>query len=107
MTVASDSTITKDQLVTPTVNKPHKFKVGRKNGDKISVQVEATDLDVKKLGNAMLHGGLSDARSNSMLQPGCGNAQQPASSVTLGRSLSDDVITSDSLDFTVILKKVD
>ncbi|KAG5544577.1 hypothetical protein RHGRI_017117 [Rhododendron griersonianum] len=106
MTVASDSTITKDQLVTPTVNKPHKFKVGRKNGDKISVQIEATDLDVKKLGNAMLHGGLSDARSNSMLQPGCGNAQQPASTETLGRSLSDDVITSDSLDFTVILKKL-
>ncbi|XP_058217291.1 uncharacterized protein LOC131328357 isoform X2 [Rhododendron vialii] len=106
MTVASDSTITKDQLVTPTVNKPHKFKVGRKNGDKISVQIEATDLDVKKLGNAMLHGGLSDARSNSMLQPGCGNAQQPASTVTLGRSLSDDVITSDSLDFTGILKKL-
>lgn len=106
MTAASDSTIMKHELVTPTVIQPHKFKIGRKNGDKMSVQIETTDPDVNKLGNNMLHEGLLDCRSNSRLHPGCGNAQHPASTETVGRSLSDDVNTSDSLDFTVILKKL-
>lgn len=105
MMVASDPT-TKHQLLTPTVNKAHKLKIGRKNGDKISVQIEASDLDGKKFGNEMLHEGLPDARSSSRLQPVCGNAQQPASTETLGRSYGDDIITSNSLDFMVILKKV-
>lgn len=107
MTAASDSAIMKHELVTPTVIQPHKFKIGRKNGDKMSVQIETTDPDVNKLGNNMLHEGLLDCRSNSRLHPGCGDAQHPASTETVGRSLSDDVNTSDSLDFTVILKKVD
>ncbi|KAL7246379.1 hypothetical protein ACSBR2_001480 [Camellia fascicularis] len=138
----SDSYITNHQPVAPTANKPHKFKIGRKNGDKITVHIETTDTNINKLGNSVLHveglsdtrlnsklksecgntqepastetldkstneEGLSDTRLNSKLKSECGNTQEPASTETLDRSTNDDVNTSDTLDFTVILKKDD
>ncbi|THF98695.1 hypothetical protein TEA_026784 [Camellia sinensis var. sinensis] len=50
--------------------------------------------------------GLSDTRLNSKLKSECGNTQEPASTETLDRSINDDVNTSHTLDFTVILKKL-
>ncbi|GMP47140.1 hypothetical protein CsSME_00015038 [Camellia sinensis var. sinensis] len=137
----SDSYITNHQPVAPTANKPHKFKIGRKNGDKITVHIETTDTNINKLGNSVLHveglsdtrlnsklksecgntqepastetldrstneEGLSDTRLNSKLKSECGNTQEPASTETLDRSINDDVNTSHTLDFTVILKKL-
>ncbi|CAL5414441.1 unnamed protein product [Camellia sinensis] len=103
----SDSCITKHQSVTQTVNKLPKLKIGRKNGDKISVHIEKANTNVNKLGNSILHEeGLSDARSNCKLQSECGDAQQPLSAETLERSTNEDANTSDSLDFIVILKKL-
>ncbi|KAL6962090.1 hypothetical protein U1Q18_037045 [Sarracenia purpurea var. burkii] len=94
ISIGSDSCVTKHQLETPPVNKPHKLKLGRKNGDKITVHIETTDPNISKLE--------SDSRSQS----GRGDTQQPASTETFGRSTTDDVNTSDSLDFAMILKKL-
>ncbi|PSS00393.1 Protein Jade-1 like [Actinidia chinensis var. chinensis] len=106
VTIGSDSFVTKHQLERPIVNKPHKLKIGRKNGDRTAVRIETTDTNINKLGNSVLHEGLSDTRSNARRRSGCGDTQQPASTGTLNRSTNDDANTSDSLDFTLILKKL-
>lgn len=99
----SDSHDTKHQTVTPVLKIPHKLKIGRRNGDKAAVLVDPADTE--KPGNDLLHEeGLSDAIANSRFQTNCDEARQPFS--TLDRITNDDASTSDSLDYTMILKKL-
>ncbi|XP_057490593.1 uncharacterized protein LOC130776403 isoform X2 [Actinidia eriantha] len=102
--IGSDSFVTMHQLETPTVNKPHKLKIGRKNGDR-TVHIETTDNNINTLGNCVMDEGLSDTRSNSRFRSGCGDTQKPINKGTLDRSTNDDANASDSLDITLILKK--
>ncbi|KAM7514976.1 hypothetical protein LguiA_004559 [Lonicera macranthoides] len=103
--VATDSNITKHKPVLTIVNKPHKLKIGRRNGDKIAVHIEATNTDLDKLGgNVSSEDVLSDTKSNSKLQSECVDAQQPNTD-TIENS-GEDVTTSDSLNFSLILKKL-
>ncbi|XP_028116167.1 uncharacterized protein LOC114313941 isoform X4 [Camellia sinensis] len=95
----SDSYITNHQPVAPTANKPHKFKIGRKNGDRITVHIETTDTNINKLGNSVLHvEGLSDTRLNSKLKSECGNTQEPASTETLDRSTNEEGLSDTRLN---------
>lgn len=97
----SDSHDTKHQTAGPNVKKPHKLIIGRRNGDKANVLLGPTISE--KPSNILSHEeGLSD-KSNSRFQS-CEEAQQPVS--VSDRSTNDDVSTSDSLDYTMILKKL-
>ncbi|PSS31771.1 Protein Jade-1 like [Actinidia chinensis var. chinensis] len=104
--IGSDPLVTMHQLETSTVNKPHKLKIGRKNGDRTVVHIETTDNNINTLGNCVMDEGLSDTRSNSRFRSGCGDTQKHTSKGTLDRSTNDDANASDSLDITLILKKV-
>ncbi|XAR62626.1 hypothetical protein NMG60_11017460 [Bertholletia excelsa] len=105
ITFSSDSRNVKDGSAIPMVHKPHKLKIGRKNGDKMSVYIEAADTSASKLGNGMLHEeGLSDTLSHSKLQSDCGHKQQPASAETFDRNGDDNA--SDFHNFSVTLKKL-
>uniref|UniRef100_A0A5B7AIV8 PHD finger family protein n=1 Tax=Davidia involucrata TaxID=16924 RepID=A0A5B7AIV8_DAVIN len=106
--VGSNSCTTEHQPVTSTVNKPHKLKIGRKNGDKIAVHIETSDSNNNnKLGDSVLNeDGLLDTRSNSRLQSECGDAQQHVNVETGERNNGEDANSSDSLNFTLILKKL-
>ncbi|KAA8538560.1 hypothetical protein F0562_028246 [Nyssa sinensis] len=105
--VGSNSYTTEHQPLTSTVNKPHKLKIGRKNGDKIGIHIETSDGKNNKLGDSVLNeDGLLDTRSNSRLPSECGGAQQPVNVEPVERNNDDDVNSSDSVNFTLILKKL-
>lgn len=89
-----------------TVNKPHKLKIARRNGDNAAVRFESTDRDVDKLGGTVsCEDGLLDSGSKSKLQSECGDTQQPLNTGTIENSC-EDAKTSDSLNSTLILKKL-
>lgn len=87
--------------------KPHKIKFSRRNGDKTAFHVEATDMDLDRVdgSSAPREIGVSGSCLNSTGQSERGCTQLPVSSDVLDKRTGEDN-TSDSLNFTLILKKV-
>ncbi|KAK9270103.1 hypothetical protein L1049_025677 [Liquidambar formosana] len=103
----SNSYVTKHLPATLSVNKPHKLKIAHKNGDKIAVNIETTDTNSDKSGDSELRDiGLLDSGSNANLKSECGDAQQLINVETLEMNNIQDVTSSDSLNFALILKKL-
>ncbi|KAK3030295.1 hypothetical protein RJ639_038388 [Escallonia herrerae] len=103
--VGSDtcSTVHQPQSV---VGKSHKFKVGRREGDKAAVCSDTATMELDKLGGSIsCDDGLSDNRSNSNVQSECADgAQQPTDAIDKNGGENDN--TFDTLKFTLMLKKL-
>ncbi|XP_059631881.1 uncharacterized protein LOC132274584 [Cornus florida] len=107
MAVGSNSLAVEHQALTSTVSKSHKLKLGRKNGDKMAIHVEKTDTNINELGDGLLHEKRPlDNGTNSKLQSECGDGQQRVNMLTVEGNNGEDVDTSDSVDFVLILKKL-
>ena len=87
-------------------NKPHKFKIGLKNGDKIAVHMETPDNDTNKLSDGEFQEiGLPNTRSKAELISGCADPQQLVGMHML-EMINSEGVTSGSLNLPLILKKV-
>lgn len=76
-TVSSEPCTTRHQSVTVTVNRPHKLKIGRKNGDKIILHL-GTGSDIGNPEDSPPSNcGLPDSGSNSRTQTECSDVEHP------------------------------
>ncbi|KAL5844155.1 hypothetical protein ACOSQ4_010113 [Xanthoceras sorbifolium] len=100
-----DSSVSNNLQETSTINRLHKLKISRKNGDKIAVHMETSDANTDR-SNDSEEIRLSDSRLNGVPVTECGEVQQPTYIGILERSNSEDVSPSDSLNFAMILKKL-
>lgn len=83
------------------MNKLHKVKICRKNGDKLAVHMDTSDANSDRSSDSEERG-LSGSRLNGATMSECGEAQE----MLLERSNSEDVNPSGSLNFAMVLKKV-
>lgn len=105
--VGPDSNIIEHQPVSSTAIKPHKIKIGRRNGDKTAFHLETADMDLDRVVGSVSHEiGLSDAILNPTCQSDCGGTQLPVNADILDKRSGEDINTNDSLSFTLILKKL-
>ncbi|KAL8125233.1 uncharacterized protein LOC141720352 isoform X1 [Apium graveolens] len=103
---SSDLTITNHQPVTSTMIKPHKIKFSKRNGD-VEGHLETAELDLDRVDCiASRDGVLPDATTNPTNQLGSDDTQQPNSALRLDKRSSEDVDTTDSSNFQIILKKL-
>lgn len=103
---SSDLTITNYQPVSSTMIKPQKIKISRRNGD-VEGHLETSELDSDRVDcSASREGVLPDATSYP-IQLGCDGTQQPHSALILDKRSSEDVDTTESSNFQIILKKVE
>lgn len=91
-----------DQPLSSLANELHKIKLVRKNGEKLSLNTEATDLEMGRLGgSASTEDGLLDNSSNIKGQIECVDGVEVKGSGTI-----EDVKLSDSSNITLRLKKL-
>ncbi|KAK0576925.1 hypothetical protein LWI29_025450 [Acer saccharum] len=100
-----DSSVSNHLRETSSINRLHRLKVSRRNGDKIAVHMETSDANTDR-SNDSEDIRLSDSRLNGVPVTECGEVQQPKYIGTLERSNSEDVSPSDTLNFAIILKKL-
>ncbi|XWS25217.1 hypothetical protein CRYUN_Cryun27aG0050700 [Craigia yunnanensis] len=99
----TDSSIT-NQLSPASMDKSQNLKICLKNGDKIAVHIEAPD---DNSGDGELQEiGLSDTRLHVRVASECGDTQQLVDVGLLERSNGDDHNPFDSINFSLILKKL-
>lgn len=104
---SSDLTITNHQPVSSTMIKPHKIKISKRNGD-VEGHLETSELDLDRVDcSASREGVLPDATSNLTNQLECNGTQQLNSASILDKRSSEDVDTTESSNFQIILKKVE
>ena len=97
----------KNQAVKPSADRIHKF--GRRNGDKVAVNIEIDDLSVNadKMNNGVLHvDGLSDNRSNSEVQSELVDLQQHFNNGTSGVEATNDDDVSETMNLNMMVRKV-
>ncbi|XP_044510817.1 uncharacterized protein LOC123229224 [Mangifera indica] len=99
--IASDSSNSNQLLRTLPINKLHKVKICRKNGDKLAVHMDTSDANSDRSSDSEERG-LSGSKLNGETMSGCGEAQ----GMLLERPDSEDVNPSGSLNFALILKKL-
>lgn len=87
-------------------SKLNKLRVGRRNGDKIAVAIEAPDIISEKSGDCESQEiAFPSSRLNARLQSDCSDAQPIIGAGSFERS-SEDVNASGSHNFSLILKKL-
>ncbi|XP_071925419.1 uncharacterized protein [Coffea arabica] len=97
----------KNQAVKPSADRIHKF--GRRNGDKVAVNIEIDDLSVNadKMNNGVLHvDGLSDNRSNSEVQSQLVDLQQHFNNGTSGVEATNDDDVSETMNLNMMVRKL-
>lgn len=93
-----------NQLAASVTAKPHKLKLGLRNGDKTVLRTDNTISSLDKLNDdALQQEGLLEKGLNLRRQTECGVSQQP-----INRDLCEnkDGDVADSVNFTMILKKL-
>jgi hypothetical protein len=98
--VATDPVITKSKPVLTITRKPHKLKISRRNGDKIAVRIEPIDNDSDKLD------GNSSNNLNKNISCEDVSSENKSNSKIQSENGGEDVTTSDSLNFSKVLKKL-
>lgn len=87
------------------MNEPHKLTIDCQNGDDIAVHLGTPNTTDKSGDSELQETGGSDFGLETRVMPECGDAQQLISVGELERS-NEEVNLSESLNVTVILKKV-
>lgn len=104
--VAVSCNIASNPLMT-SINKPHKLKIGLRNGDKISVHTETPDNISNKLSDGEFRAtGMPNTRLMGELRTGCADAQKLNGTRMLEMVNSEGVNPSDSINLALFLKKV-
>ncbi|GAV59325.1 PHD_2 domain-containing protein/zf-HC5HC2H_2 domain-containing protein [Cephalotus follicularis] len=89
------------------INRSHKLKIGRRNGDKIDFNIDSPDTNSDKSSESELQEmGLSDSGLKARVMSDCGDGPQLASMGMLERSNCEEVNPSEFLKFLPILKKL-
>ncbi|KAL4272194.1 hypothetical protein GQ457_13G010190 [Hibiscus cannabinus] len=102
----TDSSIT-NQIPLQSTDKYQNSKISLINGDKIAVDIKAPEDNSDKSGDGELQEmGLSDTRSSARVALECGETQQMGDVGLLDKSHDDEHNPSNSLNFTMILKKL-
>lgn len=98
-----------NQPMTQLTNKLSKVQAGGRNGDKVSLNVEMADLDIKfdNLKNSSLHEGqFSNNSLESNLQLEHGDVQKLVDGESTEKEISEEANVYDSMSMNVLLKKV-
>ncbi|XP_057974832.1 uncharacterized protein LOC131162404 [Malania oleifera] len=105
--VGNNPCVVKHAPVTLSLIKPHMFKVGHKNGDKIAVHMERSSTNSDKMGkNKLQEIGISDNQTVGGLQPECGDACDLPIMEAVERNSIEEVNASNFPNFAHTLKKL-
>ncbi|XP_047307292.1 uncharacterized protein LOC124910660 isoform X2 [Impatiens glandulifera] len=104
-TVSSEPCSTRHQSVTVTINRPHKLKIGRKNGDKIILHLGTGSDNGKPDGSPPSNCGLHESGSNSRTQTECSDVELPVPVEAFERTSSKEE-TQESPNIRIILTEL-